>query len=104
MVWPAVRRAYAGVEGFRKNWLDWLERWATYRVAIDELIDVGERVVVLTRNHGRRNDMDTEVELIAAAILTFREGKLARWEDYAVRADALEAVGLSDQTDSLTQG
>jgi ketosteroid isomerase-like protein len=41
--------------------------------------------------------METEVELIGAAILTFREGKLARWGDYVERADALEAVGLSEQ-------
>ena len=96
MVWPAVNRTYAGLEGLRKNWLDWLEPWATYRITIDELIDLGERVVVLSRNHGRREDMETEVELIAAAILTFRDGKIARWEDYADRAEALEAVGLSD--------
>jgi ketosteroid isomerase-like protein len=96
MVFPAQTRTYSGLEGLRENWLDWLEPWATYRVTIDELIDVGERVVVLTRNRGRREDMETEVEIIAAAILTFREGKIARWEDYAVRVAALEAVGLSE--------
>jgi ketosteroid isomerase-like protein len=96
MAFPAQTRTYSGLEGLRENWLDWLEPWATYRVTIDELIDVGERVAVLTRNHGRREDMETEVEIIAAAILTFREGKIARWEDYAVRVAALEAVGLSE--------
>ena len=97
MVWPAVTRTYAGLDGFRKNWLDWLEPWATYRSTSEELIDVGEHVVVLLRNHGRREDMETEVELIGATILTFREGKLARWGDYAERAAAFEAVRLSEQ-------
>ena len=23
MVWPAVTRTYAGLEGLRKNWIDW---------------------------------------------------------------------------------
>ena len=96
MVWPAVNRTYAGLEGLRKNWLDWLEPWATYRITIDELIEVGERVVVLSRNYGRRKDMETEVELIAAAILTFTEAKIARWEDYADRAAALETAGLAE--------
>jgi hypothetical protein len=41
--------------------------------------------------------METEVELIGATILTFREGKLARWGDYVERTAALEAVGLSEQ-------
>jgi hypothetical protein len=57
-------------------------------------IDVGERVVVLDRDRGRREDMDEEV-LIGATILTFREGKVARWEFYSDRAEALEAAGLS---------
>jgi ketosteroid isomerase-like protein len=89
-------RTYAGLEGLRQNWLDWLEPWATYRTTIDELIDAGDRVVILLRDHGRRKDMDEEVELIGASIATFREGKLARWEDYADRAEALEAAGLAE--------
>jgi ketosteroid isomerase-like protein len=98
MVFPgrAETRTYAGLEGLRKNWLDWLEPWATYRTNFDELIDVGDRVVILLRDHGRRKDMEIEVELIGATILTFREGKVARWEDYADRADALEAAGLAE--------
>jgi hypothetical protein len=96
MVWPAVSRTYAGLEGLRKNWLDWLEPWAIYRSTYEELIDVGEHVVVLLRNHGRRKDMETEVELIGATILTFRKGKLAWWGDYVHRADAFEAIGISE--------
>jgi ketosteroid isomerase-like protein len=96
MVWPGVTRTYAGLEGLRKNWLDWLEPWATYRGTYEKLIDVGEHVLVLLRNHGRREDMETEVEVIGAAIATFREGKLARWGDYVERAAAFEALGLSE--------
>jgi hypothetical protein len=40
--------------------------------------------------------MEAEVEMIAAAILTCRRGKVARWEDWANRAEALEAVGLRE--------
>ena len=94
MVFPGESRTYAGLEGFRKNWLDWLEPWTTYRTTIDELIDDGDRVVGLLRNYGRREDMEREVELLAAAIFTFRGGKLARLEDYTDRAKALEAAGL----------
>jgi hypothetical protein len=38
-VLPGTTRTYAGLEGFRQNWLDWLEPWATYRSTIDEAID-----------------------------------------------------------------
>jgi ketosteroid isomerase-like protein len=60
-------------------------------------MDVGERVVLLLRDYGRRRGMEAEVELISATILTFRGGRVARWEDYTDRALALEAVGLSEQ-------
>jgi ketosteroid isomerase-like protein len=97
VVWfPAEARTHPGWEGLRRNWLDWLEPWATYRTAVEELIDLGDRVLILVRNHGRREDMEIEIEMIAAVIVTFREGKLARWEDWANRAQALEAVGLRE--------
>ncbi|MDQ3728400.1 MAG: nuclear transport factor 2 family protein [Actinomycetota bacterium] len=89
-------RRYAGLVGLRQNWIDWLEPWATYRTTIDELIDAGERVVLLLRDYGRREGTDKEVEIIAASVCTVREGKLARWEDYPDRAAALEAAGLSE--------
>jgi hypothetical protein len=94
-VFPGHTQTYAGPEGLHKNWLDWLEPWATYRTNIDELIDVGERVVVLFRDRARRKDMDEEVELIGGQIWAIREGKVARIEDYSNRAEALEAAGLA---------
>jgi ketosteroid isomerase-like protein len=94
VVFPGETRTHPGLDGFRKHWLDWLEPWATYRTAIEETIDAGDRVLLLLRDHGRREGMDAEVEIIGASIATIREGKLARWEDYADRVQALEAVGL----------
>jgi ketosteroid isomerase-like protein len=95
-VFPGETRASPGLDGFRKHWLDWLEPWETYRTAIDEVIDAGDRVLLLLRDHGRREGMDAEVEIIGASIATVREGKLARWTDYADRTDAFEAIGAND--------
>ncbi len=100
MVFPGQTRTYAGLEGYRRNWLDWLEPWATYRTTMDELIDAGESVVLLLRDHGRRKDMDAEVELLGATTFVFRDGKVARIEDYADRAEALEAAGLAEDARS----
>ena len=100
VVFPDQTRTKAGLDGLRKNWVDWLEPWATYRTHWDEVIDLGDRVLFLLRDYGRRKDMDTEVELISATMLTFREGKVARWEDFAHRADAFEAAGLAEDVHS----
>jgi hypothetical protein len=90
-VLPGVTRTYVGLEGFRQNWLDWLEPWATYRSTIDEAIDLGERVVLLIRDHARREEMDAEVEMMGAVIWTIREGKVARIEFHNDRAKALKS-------------
>jgi ketosteroid isomerase-like protein len=96
MVWPGQTQTDEGLKGARQNWLDWLEPWATYRTTIDDVIDAGEQVVVLLRDYGRRQDMDAEVEIIGAAIWTIRDGKVARIEHHAHRAEAFEAAGLSE--------
>ena len=96
MAFPGHTRTYVGLEGYRKNWLDWLEPWETYRTTMDELIDAGESVVVLLRDHGRRKGMDAEVELIGATTFVFRGRKLAQIEDYGDRAQALEAAEVRE--------
>jgi len=80
----------------RACWLDWLAPWASYRTEIAELIDVGERVVVLVRDYGKREADAPEVELRGAAIWTVRGGRIVRAESYADRAEALASVGLAE--------
>ena len=89
-------RRYTGVEGLRTLWLEWLEPWESYRAEIEDVIDAGDDVVVLTRDYGRRAGMTAEVSVLGAAVWTFREGKIARASFYADREEALEAVGLSE--------
>jgi ketosteroid isomerase-like protein len=87
---------YAGLDGLRNAWLEWLEPWDSYRTEIEELIDVGDQVVVFTRDFGRRTGVEAEVSVLGAAVWTVRGGKLARADFYAHRDQALEAVGLSE--------
>jgi ketosteroid isomerase-like protein len=95
-VWRGAGTTYTGVDGFREMWLDWLEPWAVYRVQVEEVIDSGDRVVVLVRDRARRADMDAEVELISGSVWTIRDGRVSRVEFYGTRPEALEAVGLAE--------
>jgi hypothetical protein len=90
-------RTYAGTEGFRRLWLDWLEPWATYRVQVDEIIDMGDRVVVLVRDRARRHDVDAEVELISGSVWDFRGGRLLRVRFCSDRKEVFEVAGLPEQ-------
>jgi ketosteroid isomerase-like protein len=90
----AQAKAYAGLEGFRATWLDWLAPWASYRTEIEELIDVGDRVVVLARDYGRREQGAPEVEQKNAAVWTVRGGLVVHAGFFADRAEGLATVGL----------
>jgi SnoaL-like domain len=94
-VWQGgAARTYVGIDGFRRLWLDWLEPWTAYHVQVDDVIDAGDRVVVLVRDRARRPDTEAEVELVSGSIWQVRDGRLVRAEFFGSRAEALEAAGL----------
>jgi hypothetical protein len=89
-------QTYVGLDGFRESWLDWLAPYAEYRTEVEKAIDCGERVLVLQSSYGRLAGSTNEVKLAPAVIYTIRDGKIARFEPYADRAEAFRAVGLRE--------
>jgi ketosteroid isomerase-like protein len=85
---------YVGVEGFRQLWLDWLAPWSEYRTAVEQVFDCGDRVLLLQKSSGRMGGSAAEVHLSPGVVWTVRDAKVARFEVYADRAQALKAVGL----------
>ena len=91
---PVGDQTFAGLDGFRAFWLDWLAPYATYRQKIDKAIDLGEAVLLLIRDFGRLQGSVEEIQGNHAAVWTVRAGKITRAEFYADRTDALKAVGV----------
>jgi len=89
---PGFRSTYQGLDGLREVWLDWLSPWDSYRTEIEELVDLGDRVVALVRDRGKRKDLDHEIELIGASVWTVRDGKIARIEFHPTREAAMAAA------------
>ncbi|HMD56709.1 MAG TPA: nuclear transport factor 2 family protein [Solirubrobacteraceae bacterium] len=87
---------YEGLLGLRALWLEWLAPWRTYRTEVEEIVDLGERVVVLVRDFARHEENAHEVEQTAAAVWTVQDGKVIRADFYANRAEAIKAVGLEE--------
>lgn len=91
---PDVAR---GFDGLRAGWLDWLAPWSNYRAEIEEVIDLGDRVVSVICDYARREPDSPEVILKSAAVWTVREGRIVRADFYVGgREEALKAVGLAD--------
>jgi ketosteroid isomerase-like protein len=85
-----------GADGMRAAMLDWFAPLDSFEREVEKTIDLGERVLVLTHERGRLHGSEAEVEMSGSHLLTFRDGKIARWETFADRAEALKAVGLEE--------
>jgi len=70
-------RRYVGLDGLRAFLLDWMAPWIMYRVEMEEASDLGERVLLLNHDRGRREGSTHEVRGRVAAVWTIRDGKIA---------------------------
>ena len=87
-----------GHEGFKRFVAVLDEAWAHQRLEPEEFIEAGDDVVVPVRLVSTGRGSGVVVNARAAWVVTFRRDKIARLCVYQTRAEALEAVGLQDQT------
>ena len=85
-----------GLDESRQVWLDWFEPWESVHNEFERLIPVGDQVISVGRQHGRLAGTQNEVEMLGASVFLMRDGRVARVEHYANRAEAFEAVGLRE--------
>jgi hypothetical protein len=89
--------SYRGYEGFRKFQQDWESGWAEMWHEPEELIDLGDRFVVLMEATFRGEASGVPVTQSMAVLSTInRQGKVIREQRYFEHAYALEAAGLSE--------
>jgi ketosteroid isomerase-like protein len=93
---PGVQSArYRGLEGFADGWRDWLTPFDRYELSIQEVVDAGDDVVVLTHVRARTHRDGVQVEHDPAAVFSLRAGRVVGVRFYLDRAAALEAAGVS---------
>jgi ketosteroid isomerase-like protein len=86
---------YRGRAGYFKYVSDWSEVWGgSRRVEPVELIDLGDRFVVLGHTPGRAQSSGVALTETYAAVCTLQDGKLISQREFVDHAEALEAVGL----------
>ncbi len=96
-VWPGLRPVYVGHEGFTQ-WLQEaiLEPWQTFENEVRDYEDFGDHVLMLSRRRGAGRLSGAAVDMPLYNLFTVRDGKIVRRRIYQARAEALEAVGLSE--------
>jgi uncharacterized protein len=72
------------------------DQFQELRTDFEEFVDAGDKVVVIGRLHGRGRTSDAPVDLRWAIVVTFRNGRIMRLDNYQKKEQALKAVGLSE--------
>ena len=89
--------SYQGHEGFRKFQSDWHSHWAEIRYEPQELIDLGDRILLLLQGTVRGEASGASVTQPMAIVATFNErGKVIREQRFFDHLEALAAVGLAE--------
>jgi len=91
--WPGSS-TYHGVDAFEQVVRGYAEAFREMRLDAEEIIDAGDRVLVLI-HWWARGESGVEAVMDQAGIFTVRDGRVASWQVIFDRDRAFEAVGLS---------
>jgi ketosteroid isomerase-like protein len=83
-----------GHDGLRAAWATWRGVWDDYSFEVEELTEIGDRVLSLTRIHARSKGQGVGTEVSAGEVLTVRNGLIVHFVNFLDRDDALREAGL----------
>ena len=95
MVSEAVTLDYAGPEGFREAWEDWISPYESFRVELDEVIRLEDKLVFAVRQIVTTRHSSVEVETPSAAVWWLDDGQIRRAAFYLDRRAGLKAAGIA---------
>ena len=102
LIHPAIRHdqteglfldgVFYGQEGIRAALGEIESDWEDLRFELLDLVEYGDRVLVLLRMRARVRDTQAELDAQVAHVWEFRDGVAVRWDAYADHASALRAL------------
>jgi ketosteroid isomerase-like protein len=93
---PDLEEVFHGREGYLQLWRYWLEAFEDIRWDPEEMLDFGDKILVTTQQRGHGSGSGVGVSEPVFQLFTLRRGLVIRQEDFLNRAEALEALGLSE--------
>jgi ketosteroid isomerase-like protein len=86
-----------GLDVMESSIKDWLQSFEQVTTVPERFIDAGDQVVVIAEWRGRGKASGVFTKWPYGAVWTLRDDKVISIDSYTDPADALEAVGLSQQ-------
>jgi ketosteroid isomerase-like protein len=85
-----------GHDGFMRSIEDWESAWDDYSFDLEEVIDAGDRVVVILHTTATGRISGLKLDRRDAQIYELRDAKVVRLDYYSTKAEALDAAGLRE--------
>jgi ketosteroid isomerase-like protein len=85
--------SYTGRDAFIANMAKLEESFEELRLEPLEVVDLGEKIVVVVSMSGRGRGSTAPVEMTFAQLWSLRDGKAVSLRDYATKAEAIDALG-----------
>lgn len=86
-------RSFRGHDGIRDSFERWLEQWDAYRFEAERFEDHGEHVLVVAHEFGEGHGSGASTQATVFSVLTFRDGKVSRYQEFYDEAAARAALG-----------
>jgi ketosteroid isomerase-like protein len=87
---------FRGPSGVERSIKKWWDAWSEITAHVEEVIDLGDRVVIAGHTQARGQDSDVSVTAPFGGVYEFRGGKVVRVQVCGSRDEALEAVALRE--------
>jgi ketosteroid isomerase-like protein len=89
-------RVFNGYEGVAEGMRTWTGAFESWTFAIEEIVDAGDQVVVVTRERGRGKRSGIEIQQVVFHVARLRNAKIVHLTQHLDRGEALKAAGLSE--------
>jgi ketosteroid isomerase-like protein len=93
----SMEGSYHGHDGIRHWWENLFEVWPDLAIEVVEVRDFGDSTLAAMRTHGHGAGSDIPWDETVWQVARWRRGKCVWWRNFDTRAEALEAVGRSEQ-------
>ena len=91
----ADQQVWQGQAGICESWRRWLDQWDDWSFEIADVEDQGDRVFVVGHEHGRGQSSGANVSATNYMVLTFRDGKISRYQEFYDEQQARAALTAS---------
>ncbi|MEK6327261.1 MAG: nuclear transport factor 2 family protein [Actinomycetota bacterium] len=96
LIAPDQDPVFHGHDGYLRMWGTWLDAFEDLRFEPEELLDLGDRLLVTAEVHGHGSGSGVAVSERVFQLFELRGGLVMKQEDFVDHSKALEAAGLKE--------